>query len=208
MSIHTNGKTFLSGHTNGQTLAKAVINGDTVYEGIKTTALTFNDFLFYERLRKHVGGYAWAGYTTRARGGFGVPDGNVDLGQVGKIDLGSNYGYRRVITRYVKPDIDVSKIIKVTLQASTTSGAVLTNYVTANFTWSNGQSGYDAASVSMVTMENEGSYDITAAYQAIIESGTDYIYLKFIHPNNENNLSDTVTWSTTFYMPTIIIEHR
>ena len=208
MSVNINGKTFLSGHINGQTLAKAVINGNTVYEGIKTTTLTFNNFLFYERLRKHVGGYAWAGYTTRARGGYGVPDGNVDLGQVGKIDLGSNYGYRRVIARYVKPNIDVDKINKVTLQASTTSGPVRVYYITSNFTWSNGESGYTVANTFMATMTNKSTHDITDDYKAIINSGTSYIYLKFVHPNNENNLEDSVTWSTTFYMPTIIIEHR
>lgn len=208
MSIHINGKTFISGHIDSKTLAKAVLNVKTVYEGKKTTTLTFDDFLFYERLRKHSGGYAWTGYTTRARGGHGVPNSDVNLGHVGKINLGTTFGYRRTIARYVKPNIDVDKINKVTLQASTTSGSVLANYVTANFTWSNGQSGYDSASVSMLTMENDGVYDITDAYKAMVNSGTDYLYLKFIHPNNENDASNTVAWATSFNIPSIIIEHR
>lgn len=209
MSIHINVKTFISGHNNGKTLAKAVLNGKTVYEGITLETYTFNTLYFYERLLAK-SDYGFEGYLYRDRGAFGVPNGDKDMGHVGKLSLGaSHFGYRRTIAIYTKPDIVASKIKKVTLKTATyMSEPIMVYGGMANYSWTSGSEGYNLSAESIGTLSADTEYDITEVYRRMIESSAKHIYLKFIHVKNEKDNTNGSTWTASFYMPTIIVEHR
>lgn len=205
MSIHINGKTFISGHTNGKTLAKAVLDGKTVYEGVKTTTYNYNDFYMYERLRTKA--YVWSSYLVREKGGFNIPDGDTTIGQVGKINLGSNYGYRRTIVRFTKPTIAVADIKKVTLKTAYMSNPINVYGGTANYSWTSGSEGYNLTGVLIGALSGNTEYDITDVYKTMMESPAGHIYLKYVDTRGEGG-ADTSTWWENFRMPSIIMQHK
>lgn len=131
---------------------------------------------------------AWTGYALREPGYWGE-----NTGRAGRSDLGTSYGYHKVIIQYEKPETltDSDQVVSATLIFPEMTVVTRIYGATANPDFASGQNLYQLGlSATYVTTESGTvAYDVTDQVKAMLDAGTTELNIKIVHPSDEGATS-------------------
>lgn len=157
-------------------------------QAIVTADLSVSTYAGGQRIKRKSDS-AWTGYGLRAAGYWGE-----NTGRVGRSDLGTSYGYSKVVIEYEKPETltDSDQVVSATLTFSEMTVVTRIYGATANPDFESGQNLYQLGlSATYVTTESgTATYDVTDQVKAMLDAGTTELNIKIVHPSDEGATSN------------------